>query len=79
MWEYVWPVQGYGWGGVAVVIALVVDARWGEPKARWHPVVAMGWCLSRLGDRLAPLATVAEPSSTSDKATLAHLLLWLKG
>jgi len=32
----------------AVLIALWVDRRWGEPPARWHPVVAMGWLLSVL-------------------------------
>ena len=39
---------------LAVLVALAVDARWGEPPARWHPVVWMGHALGALGQRIAP-------------------------
>ena len=38
----------------AVLIALAVDALWGEPPARVHPVVWMGRALGACGARLAP-------------------------
>jgi len=46
-------------GAVAVLVALAVDRVWGEPPARWHPVVWMGGYLGWVGQRTAPLANVA--------------------
>ena len=40
----------------AVLTALVVDALWGEPPTRWHPVVWMGRALDAAGQRIAPAA-----------------------
>lgn len=40
----------------AVLIALAVDALWGEPPSRWHPVVWMGRALDAAGQRIAPIA-----------------------
>jgi len=42
----------------ALVVALVVDWRWGEPPVRWHPVVWMGNFLGWAGKRIAPKAEV---------------------
>ncbi|MFC7462835.1 adenosylcobinamide-phosphate synthase CbiB [Hydrogenophaga defluvii] len=39
---------------LAMLIALAVDRLWGEPPARWHPVVAMGRYLGCTGARVAP-------------------------
>ena len=39
---------------VAMLLALLVDRCWGEPPARWHPVVWMGRYLGALGPRVAP-------------------------
>ena len=39
---------------VALLLALLVDRCWGEPPARWHPVVGMGRYLGWLGPRVAP-------------------------
>ena len=39
---------------LAVLVALGVDRAWGEPPARWHPVVWMGAYLGWAGDRVAP-------------------------
>lgn len=38
----------------AILVALLVDRCWGEPPARWHPVVWMGRYLGALGPRIAP-------------------------
>lgn len=38
----------------AILVALLVDRCWGEPPARWHPVVGMGRYLGVLGPRIAP-------------------------
>lgn len=46
-------------GPMAVLVALAVDRLWGEPAARWHPVVWMGAYLGRAGQRTAPLANAA--------------------
>lgn len=40
----------------ALLVALVVDHCWGEPPARWHPVVWMGHALGWASRRLAPTA-----------------------
>ena len=40
----------------AVLVALAVDRLWGEPPARWHPVVWMGSALGACGARIAPAA-----------------------
>lgn len=39
---------------VAVWVSLWVDARWGEPRAAWHPVVWMGRLLDACRDWVAP-------------------------
>jgi adenosylcobinamide-phosphate synthase len=39
---------------LAVLLALAIDRVFGEPPARWHPVVAMGHYLGWLGPRIAP-------------------------
>ena len=53
-----WGLWG-GWGvsqasstaglAMAMLLALALDRFWGEPPARLHPVVGMGWLLARCG------------------------------
>ncbi|WP_066270182.1 adenosylcobinamide-phosphate synthase CbiB [Hydrogenophaga palleronii] len=47
---------------LAVLLALLVDRCWGEPPARWHPVVAMGAYLSFMGRRVAPTPNAGQAS-----------------
>ena len=56
-----WPVAWVM--ALAVPLALLIDAWWGEPPVAWHPVVWIGRALQVLGDRVAPLAMSA-PSAT---------------
>jgi len=44
---------------LAVLVALAVDRLWGEPPARWHPVVWMGRALGACGARIAPAVETA--------------------
>jgi adenosylcobinamide-phosphate synthase len=41
---------------LAILVALLIDGVWGEPPARWHPVVWMGRYLGRAGAWAAPVA-----------------------
>lgn len=56
---------------LAILIALCVDRCWGEPPARFHPVVAMGWFLGLFSKRLLTLAPGA--------AFSAGAAIWLVG
>lgn len=64
---------------VAVLLALLVDRCWGEPPARWHPVVGMGRYLGWLGPRVAPArgapAGAARPFVLGALAWMAGALL----
>ncbi|MEO6855305.1 MAG: cobalamin biosynthesis protein, partial [Rhodoferax sp.] len=44
---------------IALLLALAIDLRFGEPPVRWHPVVWMGNYLGWAGKRVAP--TLATP------------------
>ena len=57
---------------VAVLMALAVDALWGEPPTRWHPVVWMGGALDVLGQRVAP----TEPTGRDLKSFWLAALCW---
>lgn len=46
---------------IALWAAFAVDRWWGEPPARWHPVVGMGRYLGWAGRRIAPMAGEAAP------------------
>ena len=50
------PGLGLAMVPLALWVALAVDALWGEPPARWHPVVWMGNALGAWGKRIAPTA-----------------------
>ena len=54
--------------GMALLVALLIDWRWGEPPARCHPVVGMGWLLGWAGRLVAPQAPAgtATPQGTRD-------------
>jgi adenosylcobinamide-phosphate synthase len=64
-------------GPVAVLVALAVDRVWGEPPARWHPVVWMGAYLGWAGQRTAPLASAA--GSHQRRAFWFGALAWSAG
>ena len=63
------------WLGVllgALLMALAVDALWGEPPLRWHPVVWMGKALDVCGQRIAP----REPTGRDLKSFWLAALCW---
>ena len=57
-WSWLRPPPG-GLTIAAMGVALVVDRLWGEPPARWHPVVWMGRALDWAGCRAAPVPAAA--------------------
>ena len=59
----------------AVLTALVVDALWGEPPTRWHPVVWMGRALDAAGQRIAPAAPTGRDLRSFWLAALAWCAL----
>jgi adenosylcobinamide-phosphate synthase len=61
---------------LAVLLALAVDRLWGEPPARWHPVVWMGHYLGAMGRRVAPSfnAPAPRPAAVLVRGALAWLL-----
>lgn len=60
----------------AILVALLVDRCWGEPPARWHPVVGMGRYLGVLGPRIAP--AWGAPAGTVRPFVLGALA-WMAG
>jgi adenosylcobinamide-phosphate synthase len=62
----------------AVLVALAVDHRLGEPPARWHPVVWMGNYLERAGAWLQTLAK-PDPQARDIKVFAAGAAAWLAG
>ncbi|TSE21541.1 Cobalamin biosynthesis protein CobD [Tepidimonas alkaliphilus] len=69
-----WPPAGAL--ALAVAVALAWDARFGEPPARLHPVVAMGWVLAALGRGVAPLAAAA---ARPERSFATGALAWTLG
>ncbi len=63
---------------LALLVALAVDHRWGEPPARWHPVVWMGNYLARCGTWVQA-RTVQDPHATDYKAFWLAALVWTAG
>ncbi|MBY0465973.1 MAG: adenosylcobinamide-phosphate synthase CbiB [Burkholderiales bacterium] len=59
----------------AVPVALLIDHLFGEPPARWHPVVWMGHALGWAGKRVAPLAEHA-PAGRDLKSFWCSVLIW---
>ena len=61
---------------LAVLLALAVDRLWGEPPARWHPVVWMGHYLGAMGRRVAPSfnGPAPRPAAVFVRGALAWLL-----
>ncbi|MBV1732945.1 MAG: adenosylcobinamide-phosphate synthase CbiB [Hydrogenophaga sp.] len=60
-----------------VGVALLIDRLWGEPAARWHPVVWMGAYLEWAGQRMAPL--MGDPAPPGLKVFARGALAWLLG
>lgn len=56
---------------LAMLVAWLVDLRWGEPPPRWHPVVAFGRALAFMGATLRRLP--------SRQAFVAGALAWCLG
>ena len=66
-----------GAAAAALWLALLVDRIFGEPPARWHPVVWMGHYLGWTGRRIAPMAGHA--LKTDYPRLLAGMLAWCVG
>ena len=67
--------DGWLWLGVlltALLVALAVDALWGEPPTRWHPVVWMGRALDAFGQRIVP----TEPTGRDLRSFWLAALYW---
>jgi adenosylcobinamide-phosphate synthase len=70
--------QHGAWAAIgALWLALLIDRVWGEPPARWHPVVWMGRYLGWAGRRVAPEAG-ASPGSHVGR-WVAGALAWTAG
>lgn len=63
LWGSLWASSSNGSyiALLGLLVALVVDHCWGEPPARWHPVVWMGHALGWASRRLAPTAVTLGP------------------
>lgn len=61
----------------ALWIAFAVDRWWGEPPARWHPVVGMGRYLGWMGRRIAPAAGYG--GGREGRSFVAGALAWSLG
>lgn len=72
------PQHWAGAVGVALIVALWVDRRWGEPPVRLHPVVWMGNFLGRAGDRVQRLA-LQDPEARDLRAFVLAALMWIAG
>ena len=76
---------------IAVLVALLVDQRLGEPAVRWHPVVWMGEYLTQAGNWLqshtrqlpasqpAPANAQPLPAQRDSKALVLGAAVWLAG
>lgn len=62
---------------LALWTAFAVDRWWGEPAARWHPVVGMGRYLAWAGRRVAPVAGAVPPPAA--RSFTAGALAWTVG
>lgn len=60
---------------LAVALAVVIDAFWGEPPAALHPVVWMGRALQWCGARVAPAQRQAADHAAFTKGAVAWLAL----
>ena len=67
------------WVAVALVIALLVDWRLGEPPVWCHPVVWIGRCLGWAGRRVAPLDTATPAPDPDYKSFWLGALAWCIG
>lgn len=62
------------WG---MVVALAIDHYWGEPPARWHPVVWMGNALGWVSQQWAPTASPTFPNAGPDwRSFYVFALFW---
>ncbi|OUM01151.1 adenosylcobinamide-phosphate synthase CbiB [Variovorax sp. JS1663] len=79
------PPLGEGWGGgstalvhaASLCLALSIDRWFGEPRARWHPVVWMGHYLAWAGRRVAPRTDAS--TSRRVRPFAAGMLAWCAG
>lgn len=62
---------------IGMVVALAIDHYWGEPPARWHPVVWMGNALGWASKRFAPTSPPITPNAGPDwRSFWLFALLW---
>jgi adenosylcobinamide-phosphate synthase len=66
---------------LAILVALLVDRSWGEPPARWHPVVWIGRFLGALGRCIAPAWTGPDVGDPGRRAGpfVWGALAWIAG
>lgn len=66
---------------LALLLALAIDRLWGEPSARWHPVVWMGRYLAWAGHWVAPAAPLksVQPGAPDYPRFIRGALMWLVG
>ncbi|GAA4353277.1 adenosylcobinamide-phosphate synthase CbiB [Variovorax defluvii] len=82
-WPFPAPWEGGGGStdslihAAALCLALAVDRCFGEPPARWHPVVWMGRYLCATGRRIAP--PTGGRASLSARAFATGMLAWCLG
>lgn len=72
------PASACGMLAAALLLALLIDATWGEPPARWHPVVWMGHYLGWIGARIAPRGEASRAHRDWPRFTLGALA-WCAG
>jgi len=78
------PGEGWGEGTVALIamaalgLAMLIDILFGEPPARWHPVVWIGRYLGWAGQRTAPRSD-GGAAARDLKSFWAGAFYWLAG
>jgi adenosylcobinamide-phosphate synthase len=78
------PGEGWGEGAALIAItalwlAMAIDLLFGEPPARWHPVVWIGRGLAWAGRRIAPAATEGTSPQRDLGAFAAGAICWCLG
>ena len=68
---------------IALLVAFALDLAFGEPPARWHPVVCIGRYLGWIGERIAPREALSAPLapllSANWRVFLSGALAWCGG
>lgn len=65
--------------GLALMVAMLIDWRLGEPRARWHPVVWMGAYLNGCGQFIAPSCAEVSGIKRDLRALALGVVAWCLG